>query len=79
MDSPLLNEEFSFLIVVRLIRDNQKTVIGNYSTSPIGRDSIQFIGYGLFELFALSAFGRDELSSYFGSASETRPFYWACL
>ena len=79
MDSLLLDEEFSFLIVVRLIGDNQKAVIRNYSTSLIGRDSIQFIGYELFGLFALSALGRDELSSHFGSALGTGPFYWACL
>ena len=35
-DSLLLNEGFSFLIVVRLIRDNWKAVIGNYPTSLIG-------------------------------------------
>ena len=34
-DSLLLDEEFSFHIVVRLIRDNWKAVIGNYSTSLI--------------------------------------------
>ena len=41
----------------------------NYSTSFIGGDSIRFIGYGLFGLFALSALGRDELGSRFGPAS----------
>ena len=35
-DSLLLDERFSFLIVVRLIRDNWKVVIGNYPTSLIG-------------------------------------------
>ena len=35
-DSLLLDEGFSFLIVVRLIRDNWKAVIGNYPTSLIG-------------------------------------------
>ena len=35
-DSPLLDEGFSFLIAVGLIRDNWKTVIGNYPTSLIG-------------------------------------------
>ena len=29
----------------------------NYSTSLIGGDSIRFIGYGLFGLFALSSLG----------------------
>ena len=38
----------------------------NYSTSLVGGDSIRFIGYGLFGLFALSALGRDELGSRFG-------------
>ena len=38
----------------------------NYSTSLICGDSIRFIGYGLFGLFALSALGRDELSSVLG-------------
>ena len=35
-DSLLLDERFSFLIVVRLIKDNWKAIIGNYSTSLIG-------------------------------------------
>ena len=35
-DSLLLDGEFSFLIVVRLIRDNWKAVIENYHTSLIG-------------------------------------------
>ena len=35
-DSLLLDEGFSFLIAVRLIRDNWKAVIGNYPTSFIG-------------------------------------------
>ena len=35
-DSLLLDEGFSFLITVRLIRDNWKAVIGNYPTSLIG-------------------------------------------
>ena len=35
-DSLLLDEGFSFLIVVRLIRDNWKAVIENYPTSLIG-------------------------------------------
>ena len=35
--SLLLDEVFSFLIVVRLIRDNWKVVIGNYPTSLIGK------------------------------------------
>ena len=35
-DSLLLDGGFSFLIAVRLIRDNFKTVIGNYPTSLIG-------------------------------------------
>ena len=39
-DSLLLNERFSFLIVVRLIRDNYKAVIENYPTSLIGGDLI---------------------------------------
>ena len=39
-DSLLLDEGFSFLIVVRLIRDNWKTVIRNYPTSLI--DEIWF-------------------------------------
>ena len=36
-DSLLLDGGFSFLIDVRLIRDNWKTVIGNYPTSLIGK------------------------------------------
>ena len=35
-DSLLLVEGFSFLIAVRLIRDNWKAVIENYPTSLIG-------------------------------------------
>ena len=35
-DSLLLDGGFSFLIVVRLIRDNWKAVIGNYPSSLIG-------------------------------------------
>ena len=35
-DSLLLDEGFSFLIAVRLIRDNWKAIIGNYPTSLIG-------------------------------------------
>ena len=35
-DSLLLDGGFSFLITVRLIRDNLKAVIGNYPTSLIG-------------------------------------------
>ena len=35
-DSLLLDDGFSFLIAVRLIRDNWKTIIGNYPTSLIG-------------------------------------------
>ena len=35
-DSLLLDVGFSFLIVVKLIRDNWKVVIGNYPTSFIG-------------------------------------------
>ena len=35
-DSLLLDEGFSFLIDVRLIRDNWKAIIENYSTSLIG-------------------------------------------
>ena len=35
-DSLLLDGGFSFLIVIRLIRDNWKAVIGNYPTSLIG-------------------------------------------
>ena len=35
-DSFLLDRGFSFLIAIRLIRDNWKAVIGNYHTSLIG-------------------------------------------
>ena len=35
-DSLLLDEGFSFLIAIRLIRDNWKAVIENYPTSVIG-------------------------------------------
>ena len=36
-DSLLLDGGFSFLVVVRLIRDNWKAVIGNYPTSLIDK------------------------------------------
>ena len=36
-DSLLLDGGFSFLIAVRLIRDNCKAVIGNYPTSLIDK------------------------------------------
>ena len=36
-DSLLLDGGFSFLITVRLIRDNWKAVIGNYPTSLIDK------------------------------------------
>ena len=39
-DSLLLDGGFSFLIAIRLIRDNKKAVIGNYPTSLIGGDLI---------------------------------------
>ena len=54
-DSLLLDVEFSFFIVVRLIRDNWKVIIGNYPTSLIGeirfdlRDK-QWLGIILFLL-----------------------------
>ena len=68
-----LGERFSLLIVNRLIRDNYKAVIGNYSTSLIGGDAIRFIGYGVFGLFTLSALERDELGSRFGPALRVGP------
>ena len=37
-DSLLFDGGFSFLIVVRLISDNWKAVIGNYPTSLIGEN-----------------------------------------
>ena len=40
-DSLLLDEVFSFLIAVILIRDNWKAVIGNYLTSLIGDEGTQ--------------------------------------
>ena len=54
-DSLLLDVGFSFLITVRLIRDNWKVIIGNYPTSLIGeirfdlRDK-QWLGIILFPL-----------------------------
>ena len=35
-DSLLLDERFSFIIAIRLIRDNWKAIIENYPTSLIG-------------------------------------------
>ena len=56
-DSLLLDGEFSFLIVVRLIRDNWKAVIENYHTSLIGEilfdlQDRQLLGIILFPLLA---------------------------
>ena len=54
MDSPLLDGGFSFLIAVRLIRDNWKAVIGNYPTSLIGeiwfdtQDKLFIMNYPVF-------------------------------
>ena len=42
-DSLLLDGGFSFHIAVRLIRDNWKTVIGNYPTSLIGEICFDFV------------------------------------
>ena len=78
-DSLLLDERFYFLIAVRLIRDNYKAVIENFSTSLIGGDLIRFIRYGLFGLSVLSALGMDELDSRFGPAPGAGPFYWVYL
>ena len=78
-DSLLLDERFYFLIAVRLIRDNYKVVIENFSTSLIGGDLIRFIRYGLFGLSVLSALGMDELDSRFGPAPRAGPFYWVYL
>ena len=54
-DSLLLDGGFSFLIAVRLIRDNWKAVIGNYHTSLIGEiwfdlQDIQLLGIILLPL-----------------------------
>ena len=54
-DSLLLDGGFSFLIAVRLIRDNWKAVIGNYPTSLIGEiwfdlQNIQLLGIILLPL-----------------------------
>ena len=77
-DSLLLDGGFSFLIVVRLIRDNWKTVIGNYPTSLIG-EILFDLQDGLFRLSALPALGEDELGSRFGPVVGAQAFYWACL
>ena len=55
-DSLLLDEGFSFLIAVRLIRDNWKAVIRNYPTSLIGEiwfdlQDKQLLGIILLPLF----------------------------
>ena len=53
-NSPLLDGEFSFLIVVKLIRDNWKAVIGNYPNSLIGeiwfdlQDKLFIVNYPVF-------------------------------
>ena len=51
----LLDEEFSFLIAIRLIRDNWKAVVENHSTSLIGEiwfdlQDKQLLGIILFSL-----------------------------
>ena len=67
-DSLLLDEGFSFLIAVRLIRDNWKAVIENYPTSLIGEiwfdlQDKQLLGINLLPL--LVRFGLIyKISSY---------------
>ena len=73
--SLLLDDGFSFLIAVRLIRDNYRVVIGNYPTSLIGENSIRFIGYELFGLFVLLVPRRDKLGSRFRPTLGPGPFY----
>ena len=53
-DSLLLDGGFSFLIAIRLIRDNWKEIIGNYPTSLIGeiwfnlQDKLFIVNYPIF-------------------------------
>ena len=79
-DSLLLDEGFSFLIVVILIRDNWKAVIGNYLTSLIGEI--------LFDLKDMSScFGPIFGGCHQGPIATTGPVFnpvfglasWACV
>ena len=73
-DSFLLDERFSLLIVVRLIRNNWKAVIENYPTSLIGDiwfdlQDKQLLGIILLPLlvkFGLIWFDLQDMGSCFG-------------
>ena len=60
-DSLLLDDEFSFLIAVRLIRDNCKAVIENYPTSFIGEILFDLQDKQLLEIILLPLLVRFDL------------------
>ena len=57
-DSLLLDVGFSFLIAVKLIRDNWKAVIGNYPTSLIGEIWFDLQDMQLLEIILLPLLAR---------------------
>ena len=76
-DSLLLDGGFSFLIAVRLIRDNWKAVIENYSTSLIGEIWFDLQDKQLFGIIKLSLLVRFGLIYRISSYWEISYFpYW---
>ena len=76
-DSLLLDEGFSFLITVILIRDNWKTVIGNYPTSLIGEIWFDLQNKQLLRIILLPLLGRFCLIYRISSYWELSYFpYW---
>ena len=76
-DSLLLDEEFSFLIVVKLIRDNWKAVIENYPTSLISEIWFDFQDKQLLRIILLPLFVRFGLIYRISNYWEISYFpYW---
>ena len=67
-NSLLLDGGFSFLIAIRLIRDNWKAVIGNYPTSIIGEIWFDLQDMG-------SCFGLIFGGCHQGPIASTRPVF----
>ena len=79
-DSLLLDEGFSFLIAVRLIRDNWKAVIENYPTSLIGEIWFDLQDKKLLGITLLPLFVRFGLIYRISSYWEISYFpYWCDL
>ena len=76
-DSLLLDEGFSFLISVKLIRDNWKEVIGNYPTSLITEIWFDLQDKQLLEIILLPLLVRFSLIYRISSYLELSYFpYW---